>query len=29
VSHPTNAKFINGWKNRMNNLIAFEKVQWK
>ena len=27
VSHPTNAKFINGWKNRMNNLIVFEKVQ--
>jgi lysozyme family protein len=24
--HPTNARFINGWKNRMNNLIAFENA---
>ncbi len=24
IAHPTNQRFINGWKSRMNNLIAFE-----
>ncbi len=24
VSHPTNARFLQGWKNRMNHLITFE-----
>lgn len=24
ATHPTNAKFLKGWNNRMNNLIAFE-----
>lgn len=24
-AHPTNQRFIKGWQNRMNNLIAFEK----
>jgi lysozyme family protein len=26
VTKPTNAKFLQGWKNRLNNLIAFDKV---
>lgn len=25
ISHPTNKKFINGWRNRVNHLIEFEK----
>jgi lysozyme family protein len=24
VAHPTNARFLQGWKNRMNHLITFE-----
>lgn len=26
AAHPTNAKFLNGWKNRMNALVAFEEA---
>lgn len=25
ISHPTNKKFLAGWKNRLNHLIEFEK----
>jgi lysozyme family protein len=24
LSHPTNSKFLQGWKNRLNNLVTFE-----
>jgi len=26
ASHPTNAKFLQGWKNRVANLVAFNKT---
>jgi lysozyme family protein len=26
ASHPTNERFLQGWRNRLNNLVAFDKV---
>ena len=26
IAHPTNQRFLQGWKNRMTNLVAFDKV---
>jgi lysozyme family protein len=26
VLHPTNAKFLTGWNNRLNNLVAFDSA---
>ena len=29
IAHPTNQRFINGWRNRMYNLIKFENPNYK